>query len=291
MRGAGLLLALCAAGTLTACSAGGSAAVNTSAVSASVVNSSVVESSVVKSSETSSPGAATTPNSLTAAPPPSPAVPPPSPVPPVTTATSSTPTAQPAPGTAESSGFTSSIAEIDDALAARMGSSWRPGCPVPLADLRYLTVTYRGFDGVDHSGELVVAASVAPDVVEVFHRLYDNGLPLASLRLVDDFGGSDVQSMDADNSSAFNCRAVTGGGGFSEHSYGTAIDLNPVENPYLSRDTVLPAQGRQFLDRAPAPGVITAGNEVVAVFASIGWTWGGTWSGPIDYQHFSASGR
>ena len=172
-----------------------------------------------------------------------------------------------------------------------MGSSWRPGCPVPLTDLRYLTVTYRGFDGVDHSGELVVAASVAPDIVQVFHRLYDNGFPLASLRLVDDFGGSDDQSMDADNSSAFNCRAVTGGGGFSEHSYGTAIDLNPVENPYLSGDTVLPAQGRQFLDRAPAPGVITAGNEVVAVFASIGWTWGGTWSGPIDYQHFSASGR
>ena len=291
MRGAGLLLALCAAGTLTACSAGGSAAVNTSAVSASVVNSSVVESSVVKSSETSSPGAATTPNSLTAAPPPSPAVPPPSPVPPVTTATSSTPTAQPAPGTAESSGFTSSIAEIDDALAARMGSSWRPGCPVPLADLRYLTVTYRGFDGSDHSGELVVAASVAPDVVEVFHRLYDNGFPLASLRLVDDFGGSDDQSMDADNSSAFNCRAITGGGGFSEHSYGTAIDLNPVENPYLSGGTVLPPQGRQFLDRSPGPGVITAGDQVVAAFASIGWTWGGTWSGPIDYQHFSASGR
>ena len=107
----------------------------------------------------------------------------------------------------------------------------------------------------------MVAASVAPDVVEVFHRLYDNGFPLASLRLVDDFGGSDDQSMDADNSSAFNCRAVTGGGGFSEHSYGTAIDLNPVENPYLSGGTVLPPQGRQFLDRAPGPGVITAGDR------------------------------
>jgi len=172
-----------------------------------------------------------------------------------------------------------------------MAASWRPACPVPLADLRYLTVTYRGFDGSDHSGELVVAASVATDVVEVFHRLYNNGFPLASLRLVDDFGGSDDRSMDADNSSAFNCRAVTGGGGFSEHSYGTAIDLNPVENPYLSGATVLPPQGRQFLDRAPGPGVITEGDDVVAAFASIGWTWGGTWSGPIDYQHFSASGH
>ncbi len=189
------------------------------------------------------------------------------------------------------SGFSSSINEIDDALAGRMGSSWRPGCPVPLSDLRYLTVTYRGFDGADHSGELVIAASVAPGVVGVFRQLYDDGFPIASLRLVDDFGGSDDQSMAADNSSAFNCRAVTGGTGFSEHSYGTAIDLNPVQNPYLSGDTVLPEQGRPFLDRAPGPGVITAGDPVVRAFASIGWTWGGSWSGPIDYQHFSASGR
>jgi hypothetical protein len=290
----GLLLALCAAAALAACSTGGSEVVNSSSVSA--VTS----------------GTATTASSLTAAPPPSSAtstlssvlsvssVSPTSTTPAApSTATAAAPPAAPAtdatteagPGTTDATGFTSSIAGIDDALAARMGSSWRPGCPVPLADLRYLTVTHRGFDGSDHSGELVVAASVAPDVVQVFHRLYDNGFPLASLRLVDDFGGSDDQSMDADNSSAFNCRAVTGGGGFSEHSYGTAIDLNPVENPYLSGDTVLPAQGRQFLDRAPGPGVITAGDPVVAAFASIGWTWGGTWSGPVDYQHFSASGH
>jgi hypothetical protein len=278
----GLLLTLCAA-TLAACSAGGSEAAD------SGVNSSRVESSVVSS--TSATASGTTVNSLTAAPPSSSAAPPPSPVSPVPTATSSAPTAEPEPGPTEATGFTSSIAGIDDSLAARMAASWRPVCPVPLADLRYLTVTYRGFDGSDHSGELVVAASVATDVVVVFHRLYNNGFPLASLRLVDDFGGSDDRSMDADNSSAFNCRAVTGGGGFSEHSYGTAIDLNPVENPYLSGATVLPPQGRQFLDRAPGPGVITEGDEVVAAFASIGWTWGGSWSGPIDYQHFSASGH
>ena len=134
-----------------------------------------------------------------------------------------------------------------------MGSSWRPGCPVPLSDLRYLTVTYRGFDGADHTGELVVAASVAADVVDIFGRLYDAGYPIASLRLVDDFGGSDDDSMAADNSSAFNCRPVTGGGGFSEHSYGTAIDLNPVENPYLSGSVVLPPAGRPFADRPAAP--------------------------------------
>jgi len=187
--------------------------------------------------------------------------------------------------------FASSIRGIDSSLADRMRTSWRPGCPVPLTDLRYLTVTYRGFDGGDHLGELVVAAAVAPAVVEVFRQLHAVGYPLASLRLVDDFGGSDDQSMAADNSSAFNCRPVTGGTGFSEHSFGTAIDLNPVQNPYLSGTLVLPPQGRPFIARTPGPGVILPGDAVVTAFAGIGWTWGGTWTNPLDYMHFSASGR
>jgi len=172
-----------------------------------------------------------------------------------------------------------------------MGTSWRAGCPVPLSDLRFVTVTYRGFDGADHPGELIVAASVAPDIVRVFRELHDDAFPIHSLRLVDDFGGSDDASMSANNSSAFNCRAVTGGSGFSEHSYGTAIDLNPVQNPYVSGDLVSPAQGRAFVTRAAAPGVILAGDRVVTAFAGIGWSWGGNWQDPIDYQHFSASGR
>ena len=186
--------------------------------------------------------------------------------------------------------FASSISEIDASLADRMRTSWRPGCPVPLSDLRYLTVTYRGFEGGDHVGELVVAASVAPAVVEVFRRLHAVGYPLASVRLVDDFGGSDDQSMAADNSSAFNCRPVTGGTGFSQHSFGTAIDLNPVQNPYLSGTLVLPEQGRAFLARTAGPGVILPGDAVVSAFAGIGWSWGGAWTNPVDYMHFSASG-
>ncbi len=197
----------------------------------------------------------------------------------------------PSPTSLPASGFVSTISDIDPVTAARMSSSWRPGCPVELTDLRYVTVTYRGFDGADHQGELVVANSVAADVVDIFTELYDAGYPIASLRLVDDFGGSDDDSMAANNSSAFNCRPVTGGGGFSEHSYGTAIDLNPVQNPYLSGSLVLPEQGRPYVDRQPAPGVIEPGDEVVTAFAEHGWTWGGTWNGPVDYQHFSVSGR
>jgi hypothetical protein len=97
--------------------------------------------------------------------------------------------------------------------------------------------------------------------------------------------------MAANNTSAFNCRSVTGGGGFSEHSYGTAIDLNPVQNPYLSGALVLPEQGRPYIGRPSSPGVIHAGDAVVNAFAGIGWKWGGYWNSPTDYQHFSASGR
>ncbi len=194
-------------------------------------------------------------------------------------------------GPAPDAGFSGTVAAIDPAQAARMASSWREGCPVPLSDLRYLTLTYRGFDGADHQGELVVAASVADQIVAVFRRLYEIGYPIASMRLVDDFGGDDDASMSANNTSAFNCRPVTGGGGFSEHSYGTAVDVNPVQNPYLNGSTVLPAQGRQYVDRPDAPGVIHTGDEVVQAFADQGLHWGGAWSGPIDYQHFSVSGR
>jgi len=226
------------------------------------------------------------------------------PIPPASSPPPATPSAAPAVTVASSAadepttagpppeaGFAGTVSVIDPALASRMAPSWRQGCPVPLADLRYLTLTYRGFDGADHQGELVVAASVADDVVAIFRQLYEIGYPISSMRLVDDFGGDDNASMSANNTSAFNCRPVTGGGGFSEHSYGTAIDVNPVQNPYLSGSTVLPAQGEQYVDRPDSPGVIHAGDDVVQTFAAHGFQWGGAWSGPIDYQHFSVSGR
>jgi len=187
--------------------------------------------------------------------------------------------------------FAVTIAPIDAALAARMSTSWRAGCPVPLADLRYLTMTYRGFDGVDHTGEMVVAASVATDVATVFARLHEIGFPIAAMRLVDDFAGDDAASMAANNTSAFNCRAITGGTSFSEHSYGTAIDVNPVQNPYVRGAVVLPPAGAAYVNRPFTPGVIHAGDAVVQSFAAIGWSWGGAWASPIDYQHFSRSGR
>ncbi len=176
-------------------------------------------------------------------------------------------------------------------VAARMTASWRPGCPVPLEDLRYLTVEHLDGAGGIVVGELVVHADVADGLVGVFAALFEARYPIRSMRLVDDFGADDNASMAADNTSAFNCRAITGGTAWSEHAYGRAIDVNPVENPYVLGRHVAPPEGRAFASRPDVPAVIHADDEVVRAFAAAGWRWGGDWSGPIDYQHFSVSGR
>jgi hypothetical protein len=229
----------------------------------------------------SSAGATTTASATTSASPtPSQVSPTPAPPP--------TPTPSPPP-TAPS--FTSTVSGIDDALAARMAPSWRPGCPVPLSDLRYVTVSYLDFDGTVQTGELVVHADVADAVVSVFADLFAQGYPIRSMRLVDDFDADDTTSMEADNTSAFNCRAITGGTAWSEHAYGRAIDLNPVENPYVVGNRVEPESGRPYAGRPDLPGVIHDGDAVVRAFADAGWLWGGDWSSPVDYQHFSVTGR
>lgn len=162
---------------------------------------------------------------------------------------------------------------------------------MPLGDLRYVTVSHWTFEGTVADGELVVHADVSDDVTGVFAALFAARYPIRSLHLVDDFGGDDDASMAADNSSAFNCRAVRSGTAWSEHAYGRAIDLNPVENPYVLGDDVAPPAGRAFLDRPDAPGVVHADDAVVRAFAAVSWRWGGDWERPVDYQHFSVTGR
>jgi hypothetical protein len=189
--------------------------------------------------------------------------------------------------------FHGTVSAIDPGTSARMTSSWHPGCPVPIADLRYLRLSHWGFDGVAHSGEMVVHKHVAGAVVKVFGKLFAARFPIRRMRLVDAYGGDDDRSMAANNTSAFNCRMVTGGSGWSQHAYGWAIDINPIQNPYVTRSgTVLPPEGAKYANRSlSAKGMIHAGDVVVRAFASVGWGWGGTWSGTRDYQHFSATGR
>jgi hypothetical protein len=191
-------------------------------------------------------------------------------------------------------GFSGTIGPISPALGRQMtGVSWHPGCPVPLRDLRVVTATYHGFDARDHSGTLIVHGDVAPRVLGVLHRLYTAGFPIRRMVPVDAYGGSDFRSIEADNTSAFNCRYVDGTTRYSEHAYGRALDVNPIENPYVtSAGTTSHVASRTYLRRAPfRPGMAAEGHALVRAFVAIGWGWGGRWSGAKDYQHFSASGR
>lgn len=183
-------------------------------------------------------------------------------------------------------------ATVSTVTAERLGSSHRAGCPVVSSDLRLLQVSHLGFDGRVHRGELVVHRSAATAVVEVFRRLHDAGFPVQRMVTIDRYGGDDDASMAANNTSAYNCRRTTGGTGWSEHAYGTALDVNPVQNPYVQGGEVAPEAGRGYLDRGDVrTGMVTSGDVVVRAFAAAGWEWGGDFRTRKDYQHFSQSGR
>ncbi|HVL52276.1 MAG TPA: M15 family metallopeptidase [Actinomycetota bacterium] len=161
-------------------------------------------------------------------------------------------------------------------------------------DLRLLTLTHWGFDGLVHTGQLVVAQDQVSNVVTVMRRLFDLRFPIDRMEPVDNYGGDDDRSMAANNTSAFNCREVESSPGtWSEHAYGRAIDINPVQNPYIPRSgEVQPPAGRAYTERSDKrPGMVVAGDDVVAAFRSVGWEWGGNWAGSKDYQHFSSTGR
>ena len=185
----------------------------------------------------------------------------------------------------------SSIRRIGPAVRDRMGTSWEPGCPVGLSDLRYLTVTFRGFDRAPHTGELIVRADQARGVVGVFRRLYAARFPIEQMTLPTTAERDPTPSGDGNGTGAMVCRATTGQSFYSAHAYGLAIDLNPFQNPYLKDGLVIPELAGAYLDRSwRRPGMIGPDSLPVRAFADIGWSWGGSWRTLKDYQHFSATG-
>jgi hypothetical protein len=170
-------------------------------------------------------------------------------------------------------------------------STWRDGCPVALEDLRYVTVTYWGFDDRPHTGELIVNAAAADAMVGVFEQLYAARFPIEEMRVVRADELDAPPTGDGNNTTAFSCRPATGSdSSWSQHAYGLAIDINPFHNPYLRGDVVLPELASAYLDRSDVrPGMILEGDEVVAAFEAIGWHWGGRWAEP-DHMHFSRDG-
>lgn len=193
--------------------------------------------------------------------------------------------------TAKTAVITALDAAVRHVSRSALGRSYRTGCPVGPLRLRQITMNHYGFDGRVHPGVLVGSARAVSAYKRVFARALANRFPIRKMRPTASFGGSDVRAMKADNTSAFNCRHVTGNPyRISQHSYGNAIDINTKENPYVTSSRVYPSSGRPFLRRSPArPGMIRRGDVIAGTMSRMGWLWGARWSNP-DYQHFSSNG-
>jgi hypothetical protein len=197
--------------------------------------------------------------------------------------------------------YQSSVEPLSRPMKTQLKSRgfWHQGCPVPLSDLRLLTVSHRGFRGRTRTGQLVVNESAARPLARVFRRLYRLHFPIRHLRFDDAYGPRRSRPRDGDVSGSFACRQAvpspcTGGrgtGSWSMHAYGLAVDLNPVENPYVGCGQSRDPKARRYRDRSKhRRGMVT--RRVVGAFRSIGWGWGGSWTGNTkDYMHFSSSGR
>lgn len=183
--------------------------------------------------------------------------------------------------------------EMPDSIWTRMlGRSYPQGCEVPRSDLRYLELSYVDFEGHEHLGQMVCNKHIADDLIYIFRRLYEARYPIASMRLIDDYGADDARSMAANNTSCFCYRRVAGSTALSKHSRGMAVDVNPLYNPcvYVRSGRVLPPEGRAYAHgrdrRKDIPGKIDTADLCYRLFVSRGFRWGGAWRSLKDYQHF-----
>jgi D-alanyl-D-alanine carboxypeptidase len=176
---------------------------------------------------------------------------------------------------------------------------WQGNCPVGLSTLRVLTVTYSGFDGRAHLGELIVNRAAVAPLAKAFHRLYRLHFPIRHMSVAEVYGPKSQRPADGDVTGSFDCRQAvpspcTGGkgtGSWSMHAYGLAVDVNPTENPYVGCGQSHDPASAPYRDRSRhRRGMVTA--RVVDAFRSVGWGWGGNFGGSTkDYMHFSATGH
>lgn len=206
---------------------------------------------------------------------------------------SASPPASPAAKTEIADGFY--YTKLDGALKKRITGMSFPkdeeNAQISYDELRYIRLSFYDFNGRAHTdGELIVNAKLAKEVTQIFYELFQAKYPFTSIRLVDDFGepGDDNLSMAANNTSAFNYRYVTGTKTLSLHSFGEAIDINPLLNPYITDGRVSPANGAKYADRSLGlPGMISRSDLCYKLFTQNGWKWGGDSAQDKDYQHFS----
>ena len=168
---------------------------------------------------------------------------------------------------------------------------WNDDCPVHYSELTIQKVPYVNFDGFSQIGELLIATTVVESVTLIFEELYHIKFPIHQIKLIDEFSGDDLLSMEANNSSAYNGRRIMNTEKWSSHAYGVAIDINPLQNPYMVFDSdsssikVYPSKGLKYVNRGiQKPGMV---EEIVSIFKKHGFTeWGGNWELKPDYHHF-----
>lgn len=193
--------------------------------------------------------------------------------------------------------FSARKIEKGDAVYERInGKSYKDNPNVALSDLRYIKVLHYNFDHKLQVGELIVNVDVTEDVLNIFKELFNIEYEVQSMYLIDNYwtgdgGTSDTASIDKNNTSAFCYRVVTGGGGLSNHAYGRAIDINPQQNPYVYLSggewVWSHSNADPYIDRTTGdPHVIVNGDPCYNIFAKYGFSWGGNWENPKDYQHF-----
>lgn len=179
--------------------------------------------------------------------------------------------------------------DIPDMIFKKMdGVTFNEDCPVTREELCYMKVLYWGTDRQAHQGELIVNKTIAPDLVDIFYKLYKASYPIGSIQLIENYGGNDEVSMSNNNTSCFNGRTVAGSDVWSKHAYGLAIDINPLYNPYVGADgTILPISGEAYANREDSfLYKIDENDYAYKLFTSYGFTWGGSWTNNKDYQHF-----
>lgn len=189
--------------------------------------------------------------------------------------------------------FVATVASVPDEVLER--STWHAGCPVDDVDLRHLTVSFVGFDGGHHTGEVLVHHDAVDAVVAIFEELHATAFPIEDVAIITPELLEAPATGDGNITSAFVCRDSRGGG-WSEHAYGRALDINPFHNPYVRDDdggrVVLPELATAYTDRTLAlPGMLAADHPVIDVIEQVGWYWGGHYQSVSDPMHVSATGR
>jgi hypothetical protein len=188
------------------------------------------------------------------------------------------------------------ISNIPDNIVTHMikESVWEEQCPIAISDLAFLQIPHYDFDAKVQMGELVIYNKIAERAARIFEKLFEMKFPIHKMQLMEHYGGDDYQSMDDNNSSCFNYRKIVGGqsSALSKHAYGLAIDINPLQNPYIVFDEdyntkIFPKAGAGYLNRANIrPGMV---EPIIDIFKQEGFQWGGDWNTPIDYHHFQMS--